>query len=111
MLFNYIIYLLLVLLLTISIEFIVAIAFFPKVKNLLKIIILINIITNPILNHILNFIKYNLYYIYIEVFLEIVVVIIEWRLLYMVFKKENLKLFLLSLTMNTVSYIIGLIIF
>lgn len=103
------------LILTIIIEVFIAFLFGYKNKISILIIILINIITNPILNYLiilnnsLDFVSYNLVTLS---FMEYLVIFIEWRMLvYALNNKCNKRLFLLSLTMNLVSFILGIILF
>ncbi|MEW5822055.1 MAG: hypothetical protein AB1782_17810 [Cyanobacteriota bacterium] len=78
-------------------------------------IFLINLITHPTLNIFIHFcITYNLLPLNILTItlLEIAVALIEWGLLVYVFGLKSIKkLFLLSFTMNTASYLSGLFIF
>lgn len=103
------------LLLTIVIEVIVAIFFGYRKKLEIVAIIIINLITNPLLNYLL-FINNNYFGIthvnsVIILFLEIIVILVEWLLLRYILQKNPNKLFVLSLTMNFCSYIVGVLIF
>ncbi len=105
---------LLVLLLTIAIELFVAFLFEYRKKKEIISIVFINAITNPILNYLLlvnhhfSIIKSQQLLI---IFLEILVVIVEWRILVYALNQKNKKLFVLSLAMNSCSYLIGILIF
>jgi hypothetical protein len=105
---------LLALLLTISVELIIALLFGYKKKSEIIVIICINLITNPVLNYLLllnfhfSFIKTN---IVVILLLEILVVLVEWRLLVYALQANSRKLFILSLVMNFCSYITGVMIF
>lgn len=102
----------LALFLTLVIEVCVARLFgFKKSKEVIS-IICVNLISHPVLNYFLwandvfNLIENNL----LLYFLEILAVIVEWILLVWIFRVKKYFLFGLSLTMNFVSFIIGIII-
>jgi hypothetical protein len=99
--------------LTIIIELIVAVVFGYRNKISLLTVILINIITNPIANWIvvLNRATNTVSETILIVFVELAVVIVEWKLLTAILKKDSMKMFLLSLSMNAASYLFGLILF
>jgi len=105
---------LLVLLLTVVIELIIALFFGFKKKSQIIVIICINVITNPVLNYLL-LLNYHFSIIKTELllilFLEILVVLAEWRILVYALHQENKKLFILSLVMNSCSYLSGVLIF
>ena len=105
--------LLLPLLLTILIEVIVAILLGYKKRDEILLVILANIITNPALNYLLILNNYLRVFKYsaLVILLEILVVLIEWQILYFALKKPRSKLFILSLAMNTASFLLGLLIF
>jgi len=101
--------------LTLLIELFIAFLFGYKDKISLAIIILINVITNPIINYLIQ-LNYNFNFfgnsLILIFFLEIIVILVEWRMLVYAFNnKEYKKLFLLSLVMNFVSFIIGIFLF
>ncbi len=115
MLINLLINLILTLFLTIAIECFIAFLMCYRDKIFLLIIILINIITNPILNYLillnnqLNFLKNTFT---IVLFFEILIIFIEWGILIYVFTdKDRKELLLLSLIINLISFLLGLIIF
>jgi len=100
------------LLLTLIIEILVAFVFGYRNKFVLLSIIFVNLITNPLLNCILwlntslgffTTITTNL------ILLEILVVIAEWLLLVFALRQSFKSLLLLSLTMNFVSFSVGLV--
>ena len=101
------------LILTLVTEIIVAIIFGFRTKLFIAVIVLINLITHPLLNFIIQFlhtlqINVDIYHI---IPLEVAVIIAEWLLLLYVFGEPRKKLFLLSVTMNTVSFLAGIIVF
>ncbi len=111
---DYIILMFFALLGTIISEGFVAFLFGFRDKTSLIKIALINVITNPVMNY-LALLVYNLKIVKVDLvlflFLEALVVISEWRLLLYAFPKRKDNMFLLSLSMNTVSFIIGLLMF
>lgn len=101
------------LILTILIESITAYMLGYRGKLLYLTLLLINIMTNPTINLVLLLIyQMNNYTAYItsQLLLEILVVIVEWRLLKYTYPKEKKSLLLLSIIMNSASYLFGLII-
>ncbi len=79
-------------------------------KKLFLNVILVNIITNPALNILLRYTQdyfKEIYFIYV-IFLEITVVIIEWLFLKFRLKELKLPFFLISFTINSVSFLSGL---
>jgi len=97
--------------LTVIIEVLVAFGLGYKEKKFILAVFAVNLFTHPILNYFLLFFPYfglqsNLFLI---TFLEILVVIAEAKLLTYVFGEQ--KFFKLSIIMNAVSYILGLILF
>jgi len=97
---------------TVVIESGVAFALGYRSHRDLKCVFLVNVITNPALNFIL--IAHNIFMgkspseLLIFV-LEALIVIIEWRLLAKATNHGSKKMFLLSLAMNSASYLIGLL--
>ena len=94
-------------------EIVVTLLFGFRTKVFIVLIILINFITHPLLNFIIQIlyalkVDVNLYYI---IPLEVAVIIVEWILLVYVFEKPKKKLLLLSFTMNTASFLAGIIAF
>ena len=77
-------------------------------------VILVNLVTNPSLNYLL-FLNDHFGIIRerfpLILFLEAAVVLIEWALLVVALRRSNRSLFVLSLTMNTCSYLTGGLIF
>ncbi|MDR2116515.1 MAG: hypothetical protein LBP87_09050 [Planctomycetaceae bacterium] len=74
--------------------------------------ICINLITNPLLCFFL-LILYNFDNIPITLItfiLEVIIVLVEWRLLVLVFPKQNKRMFGLSLAINCSSYCWGILI-
>jgi hypothetical protein len=104
----------LVLLFTIIVEVLVAFCLGYRKKTELAAVALVNLITNPLLN---LFEYFAIYYkllslsIYIVLSLEILVVLTEWALLKFSLTRKSKRLFILSLTMNTASYLGGVIFF
>ena len=73
-------------------------------------VIAVNGISHPILMLALSVVyKYGKSVVFLILLLEILVVISEWKLLELMFKKKDFTLLILSITMNTSSYIIGLL--
>jgi hypothetical protein len=102
------------LVLTLIIEIIVALLLGYKKKEYLLAIIGVNLVTNPVLNFLIQSnaqIKLFDYNIYSILFLEVVVVIIEFLLLWFIFRKERNKMLVLSITMNAASFMVGVILF
>jgi hypothetical protein len=99
-------------LLTILIES--AAAWLLGVREILfyKSMIFINLITNPPLCFFLLVLYHfdNTHVALITIFFEIIIVLIEWRLLVLVFPKKNKNMFWLSLIMNGSSYFFGVLI-
>lgn len=94
------------------VESIAAYALGYRGKLFYEVLFLINLISNPALNYILSlmylFKLYSLYHA-VRVILEFAVVILEWRILYSVFKNNSKKLLLLSAVMNMASYGAGIL--
>lgn len=96
--------------LTIIIEILTIFLLGLRNKKLFLNVILVNILTNPALNILLNYTQdyfKEIYFIYI-IFLEITVVIIEWLFLKFRLKELKLPFFLISFTINSVSFLSGL---
>ncbi len=110
--------LLLALILTILIEIGVAFLFRFKNKDQIKIIVWMNILSNPAMNVVLIilslfiFLGHNTYGILLAI-LEPIVIYTEYCILKYVFGKEYSKkqLFIITLCMNTASFLIGFFIF
>lgn len=102
------------LILTILIESAVAAVMGYRTRRDMKIIALVNVITNPALNYIIL-----LYGVFLKnqapeslvLMLEMTVVWIEYKLLTAALKRKNKEVFILSLSMNTASYLCGFIFF
>jgi hypothetical protein len=77
-------------------------------------VILVNLVTNPSLNYLLflndhfGVIRQRLALVLL---LEVAVVLIEWALLVFALRGNRKSLFVLSLAMNTCSYLTGVLIF
>jgi|SRR3989344_1121585 len=100
--------------LTILSESFIAETIVPSGQFQLKIIVLVNLVTHPIMSFILLVIYINNIFETILlplVLLEILVILLEWKLLNFVYRENknifNLKL---SLGMNLVSLLLGLVI-
>jgi hypothetical protein len=102
------------LVLTVLIESIIAGFLGYRTKSEIIAIICVNLITNPVLNYLL-LLNYHFSIIKAEellvLFLELSVVLVEWRLLVYALQQKSWQLFLLSLVMNSCSYLIGVLIF
>ncbi len=102
------------LILTIAIEAGVAWLFKLRSKMELGTVIHVNVITNPLLNYL---IAVNGYFhlvsqtIILILCLEVIVVLVEWRLMVYVFRREAGKILVLSAVMNAVSCIAGFLLF
>lgn len=101
---------------TVVIEVIVAIIFGFKGNNKLKIVALASIITNPILTLILTLVAFFIgseQPLIFILFLELIVVGVEYYILKYVYgdEEKKIKLFILSLCMNTASYVFGVLVF
>ncbi len=107
-------YYFLALFLTLIIELSVAYALGFKKRKYLITILFINLITHPLLCYFL-WLNSNLSIIPINyvsiIIMEILVVIVESVLLYFTMKQKYLNMLILSLSMNAVSFLIGLLIF
>ena len=111
---NAILLFLLALLLTIIVEIGVGFLFRFKGKDEIKVIIWMNVFTNPIMNAIILifafFISFhdNQYIILLSI-LEPIIIAVEYLLLSYVFKSaySKKKLLLMTISMNTASYVIG----
>ena len=112
--FEYLKLLVIALFLTIAIEVGIAWLFRLRSKKELGTVILINVITNPLLNYL---ILINSYFHLVKqtgvltLALEVCVVFAEWRLLLWVLRLGVKRMLVLSLIMNTCSYLAGLLIF
>ncbi len=98
------------LVLTIIIETLTIFLLGLRNKKLFLNVILVNILTNPALNILLNYTQdyfRDSYFLYV-IFLEITVVIIEWLFLKFRLKELKLPFFLISFTINSVSFLSGL---
>lgn len=100
--------------LTIVAESLTSVIMGYKEKPIFIIIFFANTITNPVLNYIIMFIQLILHgktFAMVVLVLECLVVITEWRILAYVYPKRTRSLLVLSLVMNTVSYVVGLLVF
>jgi|GEM_PF-316343 len=112
------IYIVAALLISIAVEVLIAFVFGYRKKLEILAIILVNLITNPLLNYIITIrlrnIRYNPMYDpsgqYTILISELIVIIVEWLLLRFALRNKSIKLMMLSITMNIVSYVVGLII-
>lgn len=99
--------------LTLAIELLVAYALGFRKKEVFVIVALVNVITHPLMHYLLLVMSY--YRIDTGLFtvtlLEAGVVLVEFGLLLYVFNKDKKKWFTLSLVSNTVSYLIGIMLF
>ncbi len=101
------------LLLTIIVESGVAFFFGLRNKTEIGAVCLVNVITNPIMNFLLFANYYFNYFIQPTVFLlvlEVVVVLVEGSLLLIILRTDPKKMYVLSIVMNTCSFVAGLLI-
>jgi len=101
------------LLFTVTIELIVAAILGYRSKESILSVILVNVITNPLANYL---VLVNSYVSVLPentliILIEIGVVFAEWGLLIYALRREPKKLLLLSIMMNLVSYLVGIVIF
>lgn len=104
---------LLALLITEVVEATIAYLMGYRDKYFFAILILINILTNPLLNYILIVLNYfNILgsHGFIVIILEILVVLVEFRIFIYAMPINKKALFLLSLAINTSSYLTGLVV-
>jgi hypothetical protein len=105
---------LLALLLTEIVEIAVALVLGYRRPQEIVAVFLVNLVTNPSLNYLLflndkfGIIQQRLPLIFV---LEVAVVFIEWAFLVFALRGNKKSLFVLSLTMNTCSYLTGVVIF
>lgn len=100
------------LLITIIVEIIFAVILQYRKKDLLN-VLLVNILTNPLLNSLIVYINY--YYglrvrNIVLIILEIIVVIIEGMIYQKYLERKKLNGYQLSLILNIISFVLGLII-
>ena len=104
---------LLALLITEVVEVAVAYLMGYRGKYFFTILILINILTNPLLNYILTVLNYfNILgsHGFVIIILEILVILAEFRIFVYAIPVNKNVLFLLSLAINTSSYLTGLVV-
>ncbi|MBV8212405.1 MAG: hypothetical protein JOZ08_04165 [Verrucomicrobia bacterium] len=105
---------LLALLLTEIVEITVALLLGYRRPREIIAVFLVNLVTNPSLNYLLflndqfGIVRHRFP---LMLFLESGVVLVEWALLVFALRGSRKSLFILSLTMNTCSYLIGVLIF
>ena len=103
----------LALIFTLIIEITIAYLLKFRKKEEIQAIIAVNLITNPALNY---FIQLNSQYNIIStafttiILLEALIVIIEFILLSLMLKQDKKRLFILSLLINIISFLFGLLI-
>jgi hypothetical protein len=103
---------LLPLLLTITIEGILAFALGYRGKVFFAVLVLVNIMTNPVLNYSLVLLyMFNLQQFrpVVLLLLEVLVVFAEWKLFRFALLKDAKALLVLSAVINTGSFLIGLL--
>jgi hypothetical protein len=103
---------LLPLLLTITIEGILAFALGYRGKVFFTVLVLVNIMTNPVLNYSLVLLyMFNLQQFrpVVLLLLEVLVVFAEWKLFRFALLKDAKALLVLSAVINTGSFLIGLL--
>ena len=104
--------LLIVLSLTIVIEWAVVFLFGYRDRGVFLVVALINMVTNPLLNYVIAVINYlNLFEVTMPVLLifESMVILAEWRLLNLATNEGSKKMLILSTAMNLSSFLLGLI--
>ncbi len=106
----------LALVLTVGIEVVVAMIFRFQGNNRLKVVALASVITNPILTIVLSILAMFTAVeapLYVILVLEVIVVMVEYYILHYVYGKKETKkrLFVLSLSMNAASYLVGVLVF
>ncbi len=102
------------LILTILIEVTVAVVLGYRQKKVIATVVLVNMVTNPILNYFLyasEHFKIMTVDAMTITILEVIIILVEWQLLRFALQQDSKKLFILSLTMNVSSYLIGGLIF
>lgn len=102
--------LLVALILTLIVELPIAALFGLRNKKALLSVFLINLITNPLANVLAALMTIS-FYIFGFIFIEIIVILTEWRLLVYSNLGSKTKMFWLSVVMNVVSAIVGVVIF
>lgn len=108
------IYFLKALLITEIVEIVVAYLMGYRGKYFFTILVLTNMLTNPVLNYTLTVLIYldilNFHSFVIIIF-EIIVVWVEFRIFIYTIQRDKKDLFLLSLAINSASYLVGLLFF
>ncbi len=102
------------LVLTLVIEVTVGLLFGYRSKSAVLAIIGVNLVTHPILNLLIRLNARNQYMLSqvpLILFLELVVVFVEWGLLCLALGGKRGWLFLLSATMNSASFFIGVVLY
>ncbi len=106
--------LLIVLSLTVVIEWAVVFLFGYRNIGVFLVVALINMVTNPLLNFAIALIQHlNLFEVNVPVLLifESAVILVEWRLLNLAISGGSRRALLLSAVMNLTSFLLGLILF
>ena len=100
------------LVLTVVIECMTAIIMGYRGKYLYITLVLVNVITNPLLNYIVSVVSllWPVGSRYLIIPLELAVVLTEWKLLSYAFPEKQKSFLTLSVLMNAVSYLTGLLI-
>ena len=104
---------LLTLLLTLVIEGSVAYLLGFRKSNYMLALAAINVITHPVLNYflvVLGYLGIDVSFVLI-IILEILVVIAEWQLLVYVFGRSKGRFLITSLLANTMSFLVGILLF
>jgi hypothetical protein len=104
---------LLPLLLTITIEGILAFALGYRGKVFFAVLVLVNIMTNPVLNYslvLLYMFKLQQFRPVVLLLLEVLVVIAEWKLFRFALPKDAKALLVLSVGINLGSFLFGLLV-
>lgn len=102
------------LVLTIAVETPAALLLGLRNKHALLAVLIINVITNPALNFLVllnDYLGLISPAIILIVFLEITVVFVEWKLLVYTLRMKNRRAFIVSLILNTASFLAGILIF
>lgn len=100
--------------LTIITELAVASFYIREYRHWWLVVVLINVLTNLPLNCFLTLFWWTDLYAYHSIWLWLIeglIALLEWQVLIYVFKNSPIKMFWLSLIMNSISYLIGWLIF
>ena len=74
-------------------------------------IIAINLATNPVFNLLSSILDPVRQLYLLEIIFELIIVVVEAEILYLIYKKDRIKFYLLSMIINIGSYGFGLVLF